>query len=687
MAFSCAESILKSLQEDVTNTAILVRDMDMQEALIINDSPGPQIVTIEAKYSRKQKTVEIEISSASNKEQTKKVHAKVNVALNDRQREKQNIHHRMGSMAPQIGLLKSTVTSGLTERFTTSMAYRMVASLAHYDESHKGVKEAYLNSTTLEAHSVISTAAQHRLEGYFRIHPCVFDSILQLATFVMNANDKSRFDLEVYVVRGWDSMFLDGLLSPDEEYETYVKMAARDKDVSVGDIAIRKADTLVGCIEGVRVQRVPRRLMDVMFKQKPDAVPAHPPSNIDLTLQVEVNGSHNKTNGPSKLDKALSIIAEESGISIPEMKDEDLLSDLGIDSLLILVIASRYREELSLDLSPIFFIEVDSIGAIRAYFKDPDSPPSVDSGFDSDGTSSDAETKSSDATSTSEEPEPARPDVDSKNQTVGAKKAPRSTSILLQGTVGPKTKTMFLFPDGSGSATSYMHLPRVCEDVAVVAMNCPYMTSPQDMEGSFEDITKILLAEVRRRQPKGPYWIGGWSAGGAFAHYAARLLAEAGEEVKALLLIDAPCPVGLGKLPESFFEYWRRIHQPGGMVEDRPLPPWIMDHFKAVNENLRWYNASPLPRGRSPRTYLVWAAKGTDNLAGFPYRHLLTPEESQDLGFLMDDKTDFGPKGWEKLVEGEIKIEKAMSSNHFTITRGEGAMLVSELIKRACVLE
>ena len=688
MAFSCAQSILKSLQADVTNTALLVKDMDMQEALIINDSQEPQIVRIEAKYSRKQRRVEIQISSAGKEGQTNKVHAKVNVVFDDLQREKQNLQQSIGSIGPQIELLKSTVPSGLTERYTTSMAYRMVASLAHYDESHKGVKEAYLNSTDLEAHSVISTMARNRLQGDFAIHPCVFDSILQLATFVLNANENSRFDLEVYVVRGWDSMFIDGLLSPDEEYETHVKMVAQDKDNSVGNIAFRKGDILIGCIQGVRVQRVPRRLMDVMFKQKPDAAQAHQPSNKNLIVQAEVAEVRKKTSGPSKLDKALSIIAEESGISIPEMKDEDFLTDLGIDSLLVLVISSRFREELSFDLTPSFFMDVGSIGAIKAYFNNLDSPPSEDNGLDSDATSSDSETtKSSDATSASEDSDSAQTDVDFKDQTLSAKKVPKSTSILLQGTMGPRTKTMFLFPDGSGSATSYMHLPRVHEDVAVVAMNCPYMTNPQDMEGSFEDITKILLAEVRRRQPKGPYWIGGWSAGGAFAHYAARLLAEAGEEVKALLLIDAPCPVGLGKLPESFFEYWRTIHQPGGIVEDRPLPSWIMDHFRAVNENLRWYNASPLPRGRSPKTYLVWAALATDNLAGFPYRHLLTPEESADLGFLMDDKTDFGPRGWEKLVEGNIKIENAMTSNHFTITRGDGAKLVSQMIKRACILE
>ena len=686
MAVSCAEAILKYFKEDLAKTAILIKDLDMQESMVINDSPEPQIMKIQGKYHRKQKKVEIVISST-------KVHATATVVFADLQQERQNLQQKISPIGTWIEPLKNSVNSGLTERFSTSMAYRMVASLAHYDESHKGVKECYLNSSTKEAHAVVATPAQHRLQGDFTVHPCVFDSILQLATFVMNANEQSRFDQEVYVVRGWESLFIDGVLKSDEVYETYVKMNAQDKDVAFGDIAIRKGDKLVGCIYGCRVQRVPRRLMDVMFKPKAEPAAARAAPAVQA-VQAEVVQVSKKASGPSTLDKVLAIIAEESGISIPEMKDEDFLGDLGIDSLLVLVIASRFRDELSLDLSPSFLMEVSTVGAIKAYFTklDPESAadsapeteaPSVDSTQPSSGNTTPP--SSSEASSVSEDSDSAQADAGVKTEVARPKKTPKSTSILLQGTMGPKNTTMFLFPDGSGSATSYMHLPRVAENIAVVAMNCPYMTNPKDMEGSFEDITKILLAEVRRRQPKGPYWIGGWSAGGAHAHYAARLLIEAGEEVKALLLIDAPCPVGLGILPESFFDYWRKIHQPGGMVEDRPLPSWLMDHFKAVNENLRWYNASPLPRGKSPKTFLIWAAKGTDNLAQFPGRDLLTPEENEDLGFLMDDKTSFGTKGWEKLVEGEIQITRAMTSNHFTITRNEGAKMVSDLIKKACV--
>ena len=687
MAFSCAESILKCFQGDATNTAILVNNLDMQEALIINDTPEPQMVRIEANCLWKQQKVEVEISSPDSKGQTGKVHATATVVFGDRNQEQQSLRQDMGLTGPRLDFLKSTAALNETERFTTSMAYRMVASLAHYDASHKGVKEAFLNSTTLEGSSLISLAPQNRLPGDYTINPCVFDSILSLATFVMNANESSKFEQEVYVVRSWDSLFIDGILTPDEVYETYVKMTvtAQDKNSSKGDIEIRKDSNLIGCIKGVRVQLVPRRLMDVMFRSKQDAVTPQLPSNNASAVKAQVNGVREKTSGPSKLDKALSIIAEESGISIPEMKDEDQFSDLGIDSLLILVIASRFREELHLDLGPLFFIDVSSVGAIKAYFGESAPPLPADDGLDDSAASSDSATsRPPSLSSVSSDSETDRVDENPKGQSVNGKKIPVSTSILLQGTINPNTKTMFLFPDGSGSATSYMHLPRVHEDVAVVAMNCPYMTNPQDMEGTFEDVTRILLAEARRRQPKGPYYIGGWSAGGAFAHYAAQILIEAGEEVKALLLIDAPCPVGLGILPQSFFDYWRAIHQPGGMVGDRPLPSWLMDHFKAVNENLRWYTATPLPKGRSPKTYLAWAAKGTDNLAAFPGRHLLTPAESEDLGFLMDDKTDFGTKGWEKLIEGEICVERAMTSNHFTITRGDGAKLLSELIRRAC---
>ena len=185
---------------------------------------------------------------------------------------------------------------------------------------------------------------------------------MSLATFVLNANEHSRFGQEVYVVCGWDSAFIDGTLAADQEYETYVKMVSKDKDFSVGYIAVMKEIVLIGSIRGVRVQRVPRRLMDVMFKPKGDTrtdptpsiiTPLHQESNIN-----KASKPHMVAANPAKIQKALHIIAEESGIALSDLKDDDFLVDISIDSLLILVIASRFRKELQVDLQPNSFAEI-----------------------------------------------------------------------------------------------------------------------------------------------------------------------------------------------------------------------------------------------------------------------------------------------------------------------------------------
>ncbi|MDF1727350.1 MAG: thioesterase domain-containing protein, partial [Sulfitobacter sp.] len=51
------------------------------------------------------------------------------------------------------------------------------------------------------------------------------------------------------------------------------------------------------------------------------------------------------------------------------------------------------------------------------------------------------------------------------------------------------------------------------------------------------------LAEVRRRQPEGPYLLSGYSGGGVVAYEMAQQLRNAGEQVAVLALLDSPLPV------------------------------------------------------------------------------------------------------------------------------------------------
>lgn len=82
---------------------------------------------------------------------------------------------------------------------------------------------------------------------------------------------------------------------------------------------------------------------------------------------------------PLKVDfrRALEIISEESGVAIEEFTDDTNFSDSGVDSLLSLVIVSRYRNELDLDIShESLFLECPTVADLRqALLEEVTQPP------------------------------------------------------------------------------------------------------------------------------------------------------------------------------------------------------------------------------------------------------------------------------------------------------------------------
>jgi amino acid adenylation domain-containing protein len=68
---------------------------------------------------------------------------------------------------------------------------------------------------------------------------------------------------------------------------------------------------------------------------------------------------------------------------------------------------------------------------------------------------------------------------------------------------------------------------------------------------SVPEIAALYVEEIRRVQPAGPYRLGGWSLGGLIAFEMARQLAEAGEEVALLAMIDSSPGITGGDLPDD----------------------------------------------------------------------------------------------------------------------------------------
>ena len=350
------------------------------------------------------------------------------------------------------------------------------------------------------------------------------------------------------------------------------------------------------------------------------------------------------------------IVAEEIGVSVEELTGSSDLAGFGMDSLMSLTVLGKLREEVDMEIPSDLFVENTTLDSVQAAL----------------GIVAKTGKSSSQPKKVSLYSQP----------TISTKSTPPATSILLQGNPKTAKKILFLFPDGSGSSTSYAPLPKISPDVAVYGLNCPYMKTPEDLKCGLDGLTLPYLTEVRSRQSSGPYYLGGWSAGGICAYDAAQQLAKENEEVARLIFLDSPFPIGLEKLPPRLYGFFNTI---GLFGQGNKAPPtWLLPHFLAFIDSLDAYNAVPFPAGKAPKTHIIWATDGVCNTPESP-RPEYRDDDPKEMRWLLENRTNFGPNGWDGLLggEGNLVVEKIEGANHFSMMEGTNAKVLSEFIGRA----
>ena len=161
------------------------------------------------------------------------------------------------------------------------------------------------------------------------------------------------------------------------------------------------------------------------------------------------------------LDTIRAMIAEETGVAPADLHPSTSFSELGMDSLLTLTIMGKLQEELAMDLPQTLLADNDTLKEVEKTL-----------GLEPRNSNK----PSSNTSVLSILPHSIGPEPDS---------PPHATSVLLQGSPQTATKTLFLLPDGAGSATSYSSLPKISPDTTVYGLNCPWQKSPQDMKFFF----------------------------------------------------------------------------------------------------------------------------------------------------------------------------------------------------------
>jgi FkbH-like protein len=126
-------------------------------------------------------------------------------------------------------------------------------------------------------------------------------------------------------------------------------------------------------------------------------------------------------------------------------------------------------------------------------------------------------------------------------QIAGSDRGPGS-EVLVELKPGGE-RHFFLIHDGDGETLLYRNLARrMPEHVSVFGIEPRRLTGVPLAHTRIEDMAKFYINEMRNRQPRGPYLLGGLCAGGVIAYEMASQLKSAGEAVQLVALFDAAKP-------------------------------------------------------------------------------------------------------------------------------------------------
>ncbi|KXT07088.1 hypothetical protein AC578_2468 [Pseudocercospora eumusae] len=436
-------------------------------------------------------------------------------------------------------------------------------------------------------------------------------------------------------------------------------------------------------------------------------------------------------------DLLLSTIARHTGIDTSEIKPSCGLTDLGIDSLMSLAMIRDCEKALSLRLPAGFFTEMetvaDALAALQSLRKhattaktsssprgmtmDRPSPPIVTDAnhnclsgriFRTDeyvSTSSDwtdsslGRADTPQGTSPETSAEGLKP-VDSGSTTTAfayetaateAKVRPLvhttsvdtkryvdhaiSRTVLIQGGPDNNERPLYLITDGSGTVSGYIHLPALPGGRRMYALESPFVERPKDYTLSIQEMAQVFLRAIRQEQPHGPYLIGGWSAGAIYAYEICYQLAQQGEIITSLILIDMAitrpvldaCEIDM-PLIEHTGVLTGVNHASNRSAETQKL------HIAATVRAVAQYDPVPFPKGKEPlHTHLIWATKSLNPNANDSVSNPSSASPHSAYAawlktLLHAPRTHFGTHGWERLLGDNIQVS-TVEGHHFSIVR------------------
>ena len=187
---------------------------------------------------------------------------------------------------------------------------------------------------------------------------------------------------------------------------------------------------------------------------------------------------------------------------------------------------------------------------------------------------------------------------------------------------GPKL--VFVHTANTGSAAYYRLAARIGDRVSFSVIEPYNLYHPEEACYGIRQIAAKYIEILKRHQPEGPYFLGGWCYGGMVAHEMACQLEAAGEEVRYLFLLDSHATTNerlrkffkgmSAEIGRSYFEtspLFRDLREAGmleAMVQNAAHSSEdMMNHVPSVfHGNVLYFKPDQIPAGISEESRRYW---------------------------------------------------------------------------------
>ena len=320
----------------------------------------------------------------------------------------------------RIDDLTRQAADGSVSKLSRNLVYELLRNVVDLEEDYRGTRSVVMADNDAFANVRLS---QDRL-GTWHSPPHWLDSVLQVGAVVCNSSDTFHPRKYFYVPYFWSDFRMVGRLEPGAQFQSYIRIGPMEEPhIFGGDLYILQSGSLVGVMTNLAFRQIPHILMNRFFspsssygektdgtnngggmktskKFTPMIMSAHSSSFSAAVKTISPAGHYSNNGSPRQLDsddtlshhvlpvkeensgnpvlepttsnnpaveRCLQIIARQTGMERSSLTDEASFVELGVDSLMSLVLSEKFRIELGLEIKNSVFLECLNIAELKEW--------------------------------------------------------------------------------------------------------------------------------------------------------------------------------------------------------------------------------------------------------------------------------------------------------------------------------